>query len=133
MAAPAGRAILAPLYTIAPCRGRAPGQRLAPGAGRPLHPADRGRGGRRLPRTKEGLVVDAMAGELNRRIGYDFRAGFVALARLAVNVATLNPTALADAAEFAAAIKREPDSLETRAWVLVRRALGLAMARVAVD
>jgi uncharacterized protein YjbI with pentapeptide repeats len=86
-----------------------------------------------LPRTKEGLVVDATAGELNRRIGYDFRAGFVALARLAVNVATLNPTALADAAELAAAIRREPDSLETRAWVLVRRALGLAMARVAVD
>src|SRR3954452_17142743 len=86
-----------------------------------------------MPRTKNGYLIDATASELNRRIGYDFRAGFVALAKLAVDIATLNPMALADAAELTDAIRREPVSLETHAWVLIRRALGLAMAQVAID
>ena len=86
-----------------------------------------------MPRTKDGFLIDATAGELNRRIGYDFRAGFVALAKLAVSIATLSPMALADAAELTAAIRREPASLEIRAWVLIRQALGLAMAEVAID
>jgi hypothetical protein len=86
-----------------------------------------------MPRIEEGFLIDSTAGELNRKIGYDFKAGFVALAKLAVDVAALNPMAIADAAELTAAIRREPDSLETQAWVLIRRALGLAMARVAID
>src|SRR3954454_21686381 len=86
-----------------------------------------------MPRTVEGVLVDSAARGLNARVRVDVRAMFVALGKLAVDTATLNPMALADAVEFAAGVKGKPASLDDRAWTLVRLALGRAMARVTVD
>src|SRR4051794_36162192 len=86
-----------------------------------------------MPRTVEGFLVDSAARGLNARVRVDVRGMFVALGKLAVDTATLNPMAVADAVELAAAVKGKPDSLDTRAWTLIRLALGRAMARVAVD
>src|SRR3954454_15561072 len=92
-----------------------------------------GQGRWRMPRTVEGFLVDSAARGLNARVRVDVRAMFVALGKLEVYTATLNPRALADAVELAAAVKVKPDSFDTRAWTLIRLALGRAMARVAVD
>ena len=85
-----------------------------------------------MARDEDGLLIDAKTGDLNRRIGFDFRAAFVKLTKFAVDAVALNPAAFADAAELAAAIKVETP-VELRAWVLIRRALGYAMAKIAAE
>src|SRR3954453_19015990 len=86
-----------------------------------------------MSRTVEGFLVDSAARGRNARVRVDVRAMFVALGKLAVDTATLNPMALADAVELAAAVKGKPDSLDTRAWTLIRLALRRALGRVAVN
>ena len=83
-----------------------------------------------MPRTEDGFLIDATVRDLDRRLTIDLREMFVALAKAAVDTATLNPMVFADVVEMAASVKRTPPSLETRAWMLIRRALGLGMARV---
>ena len=86
-----------------------------------------------MPRTVQGFVVDSTARELNARLGVDFRAMFVALARLAVDAAMHNPMVIADAIQLAGTVKGKPPSLEARTWALIRRALGLAIAQVTIE
>ena len=80
-----------------------------------------------------GLIIKKPVKELNQLIQFDFRESFKALTKIAVNALTLNlPSAIEGGADLLVAARPEANSSEI-AWLLIRRALGHAMAELAVE
>lgn len=84
------------------------------------------------PALARGLIAKHPVRRLDRMIQLDWRDALEGIVKLAIGAVALDPAAIEGAAKLVAALRPE-DPPEARAWHLIRRSLGRAMAELTAE